>query len=251
MVAYAPGQALYTQIVAHRVLGDVSHPRRLRLAGVLSARAGRGDPHRARVDGLRTPRGIARRLVGALDVLAVDRYSSSTWRSTATASTEARWKHRVLVRRPGPRRHRARDVRTVRLATAASARPARLGFLLQTVEDTLYLHAVARGHSPTEGWGLVPWLAELRGRLGSGRVRPVARPCRGGLRVDRNSGGAHRVCDRARGRDRRDHGRPTPWAGAVAVDGCALVAVVTRMALTCVATSRFYARPARIRSRTR
>jgi hypothetical protein len=233
IVGYAPGQALYTQIVAHQssatfpTLADYGwlafYPCALG-AVILIVRGSLGSVRRV---------ALLDALVGALTMLAVGSVL------VVDLALHGNGLHGGQV---GNVVYSFADLVVAGIAIGTFAlfgwRPPRvlallaLGFLLQTVEDTLYLHAVARGHFPTEGWVLVPWLASF-------------------VVVS-----AAAVFGRARDRREVDYestatavapvtfalvlvavtivimSGPTPWAGAIAVDGCALVAVVSRMGLT-------------------
>jgi diguanylate cyclase (GGDEF)-like protein len=233
MLAYAPGQALYTQIVAHQAsatfptLADYGwlafYPFALG-AVILTVRSSMASIRRlALLDGL----------IGALTMLAM---------GSVLVVDLALKGHGLHGGQVGNIVYSFADQVLAGIALGTFAlfgwRPPRvlallaLGFLLQAVEDALYLHEVARGHFPTGGWVLVPWLAAfvvisaaaVFGRSQGSRevdyestataVAPIAFALiLVAVTIAIMSGS-------------------TPWAGAIAVDGCALVAVVSRMGLT-------------------
>jgi two-component system cell cycle response regulator len=233
MVGYAPGQALYTQIVAHQAsatfptLADYGwlafYPCAL-CAVFLIVRGSLVAVRRV---------ALLDALVGALTMLAMGSVV------VVNLALQGNGLHGGQV---GNIVYSFADLVMAGIALGTFAlfgwRPPRvlallaLGFLVQTVEDTLYLHDVARGLFPTEGWVLVPWLASfvvisaaaVFGRSRRSRkvnyestataVAPVAFAL---VLV------AVTVAIMS---------ESTPWVGAIAVDGCALVAVVSRMGLT-------------------
>jgi hypothetical protein len=233
MLAYAPGQALYTQIVAHQssarfpTLADYGwlafYPCALG-AVILTVRGSMASVRRvALLDGL----------IGALTMLAV---------GSVLVVDLALYGHGLQGGQVGNIVYSFADQVLAGIALGTFAlfgwRPPRvlallaLGFLLLAVEDSDYLHEVARGHFPTGGWGLVLWLAAF---VTISAAAVFARS-KGSHEVDYEST-ATAVAPTAFalvlvGVTIAIMSGSTPWAGAIALDCCALVAVVLRMGLT-------------------
>lgn len=233
MLVYAPGQALYTQIVAHQAsvtfptLADYGwlafYPCALG-AVILIVRGSMASVRRV---------ALLDALVGALTMLAMGSVL------VIDLALHGNGLHGGQV---GNIVYAFADLVLAGIALGTFAlfgwRPPRmlallaLGFLVQTVEDSLYLHAVARGHFPTEGWVLVPWVTSfviISAAAVFGRSQ-------GSREVDYESTAAavtpvtFAFVLVAVTIAIMSH--PTPWAVAIVVDGCALVAVVSRMGLT-------------------
>lgn len=233
VLAYAPGQALYTQIVAHQpsatfpTLADYGwlsfYPCALG-AVILTVRGSLGQVRRV---------ALLDALVGALTMLALGSVL------VVDLALHGNGLHGGQV---GNIVYSFADLVVAGIALGTFAlfgwRPPRvlallaLGFLIQTVEDTLYLHEVARGHFPTEGWVLVPWMASFV----TISAAAVFGRSQGGRKVDYESTTAA-VAPVAFALvlvavTIAVMSGPVPWVGAIAIDGCALVAVVSRMGLT-------------------
>ena len=233
MLAYAPGQAVYTQIVAHQAsatfptLADYGwlafYPFALG-AVILSVRGSMASVRRV---------ALLDALVGALTLLAMGSLL------VVDLALYGRGLHGGQV---GNIVYSFADQVLAGIALGTFAlfgwRPPRmlalltLGFLLQAVEDTIYLHEVARGHFPTGGWELVFWLANfviisaaaVFGRSQGSRevdyesTATAAAPIAFALILV-----AVTVVIMF---------ESSPWVGTIVVDAFALVAVVSRMGLT-------------------